>query len=97
MEKNINYTKLIRKIRKFFFKKNPGDTTVLMTKEEAYESTGTEETINGTIISHPTGKGLLVHWQLDFQWTKALLLTEWSIQDYGDLREALEWFFKYDY
>lgn len=94
MEKNINYTKLIRKIRKFFFKKNPGDQIVLMTHDETYEAIGIDESISATIITHPTGKGVFIHWELDGQWTKSLLLTQWSVEDYGDLREGLEWFFK---
>lgn len=59
----------------------PTGTTKLMDQEND---------IHATVLEHPTGKAILLHWSLCGDYTHAMLIPKSEFDDYGNSLERVE-------
>ncbi len=89
---------LVAGLENFLKHSNPGDTCVFIDSLSLEKINGICEDL---YITNHRGNGVFVHYAVEGDWTKALLIPRGNFpngEDYGDqyspADEALEWFFE---
>jgi len=70
-----------------------GDSKVVMSADETYAAFGEREPLYATVIEHPTGKALMLHWPFCGEWFRSMILPENTIEDTEQTCRALDLFF----
>lgn len=75
-------------------KEEPGTTRAVHLPNLSDDDPESNNPLHATVISHPTGKAVLLHWGLNGDWTGALLLPEtlFDEDNLQSVQDGIEWF-----